>query len=269
MSEPLRNTEQGKGYERDTEEQDMGYSYFYLVRLSVLCDASENCRMNKEREESVEGKVQKQSTTEGGAKGEGEGWMSRRQSEPELSNTLTGQQDHVGSPQRYHHRRWNLSNLTYSQRSAPSHIMMAGELWNCQSGVQKADFISALASLHFLHFLALTETWITPENPVTPAALSSAFSFTHSPRRLGRGGGTEDVITFFEEKVAAIHQSFSSVPTPPTNVHSPTSNSLTSFSPLSTDEILQLLTSSNLTTCPLDPIPSVLFQTIENAKGRQ
>ncbi|KAK1804865.1 hypothetical protein P4O66_019125, partial [Electrophorus voltai] len=70
----------------------------------------------------------------------------------------------------------------------------------------------------------------------------------------------EDFITFFEEKVAAIRQSFSSVPTPPTNVHSPTSNSLTSFSPLSTNEILQLLTSSNPTTCPLDP--SALFQTI-------
>ncbi|KAK1799498.1 hypothetical protein P4O66_000362 [Electrophorus voltai] len=87
-------------------------------------------------------------------------------------------------------RRHNLSNLTDSQRFTPSHIMVAGVLWNCQSAVQKADFISALASLHFLHFLALTETWITPENSATPAALSSAFSFTHSLRRLGRGGGT-------------------------------------------------------------------------------
>ncbi|KAK1794893.1 hypothetical protein P4O66_009899 [Electrophorus voltai] len=68
--------------------------------------------------------------------------------------------------------------------------MVAGVLWNCQSAVQKADFISALASLHFLHFLALTETWITPENSATPAALSSAFSSTHSLRRLSRGGGT-------------------------------------------------------------------------------
>ncbi|KAK1787288.1 hypothetical protein P4O66_002712 [Electrophorus voltai] len=87
-------------------------------------------------------------------------------------------------------RRLNLSNLTDSQRFTPSHILVAGELWNCQSAVQKADFISALASLHFLHFLALTETWITPENSATPDALSSAFSFTHSPRRLSRGGGT-------------------------------------------------------------------------------
>ncbi|KAK1793430.1 hypothetical protein P4O66_011817, partial [Electrophorus voltai] len=72
----------------------------------------------------------------------------------------------------------------------PSQIVVAGGLCNCQSAVQKADFISALASLHSLHFLALTETWITPENSVTPAALFSAFSFTHSLRCLGRGGGT-------------------------------------------------------------------------------
>ncbi|KAK1800582.1 hypothetical protein P4O66_005781, partial [Electrophorus voltai] len=72
----------------------------------------------------------------------------------------------------------------------------------------------------------------------------------------------EDFTTFFEEKVAAIRQSLSSIPTLSTSVHSLASNSLTSFSPLSSDEILQLLTSSNLTTCPLDPIPSALFQTI-------
>ncbi|KAK1802037.1 hypothetical protein P4O66_004369 [Electrophorus voltai] len=91
---------------------------------------------------------------------------------------------------RHNHRRHNLSNLTDSQRFTPSHIVVAGGLWNCQSAVQKADFISALASLHSLHFLALTETWITPENSAALAALSSAFSFTHSPRRLGRGSGT-------------------------------------------------------------------------------
>ncbi|XP_076863835.1 uncharacterized protein LOC143516125 [Brachyhypopomus gauderio] len=91
---------------------------------------------------------------------------------------------------RYHHSHRNTRNLTYPQCSPQTPITVTGGLWNCQSAVQKADFISALASLHSLHFLALTETWITPENSATPAALSSAFSFTHSPRRLGRGGGT-------------------------------------------------------------------------------
>ncbi|CAM4587801.1 unnamed protein product [Leuciscus chuanchicus] len=35
--------------------------------------------------------------------------------------------------------------------------------------------------------LGLTETWIRPEDSATPAALSSNFSFSHSPRQSGRG----------------------------------------------------------------------------------
>ncbi|XDV14498.1 hypothetical protein PO909_014740 [Leuciscus waleckii] len=38
--------------------------------------------------------------------------------------------------------------------------------------------------------MGLTETWIRPEDSATPAALSSNFSFSHSPRQSGRGGGT-------------------------------------------------------------------------------
>ncbi|KAK1798200.1 hypothetical protein P4O66_000693 [Electrophorus voltai] len=95
-----------------------------------------------------------------------------------------------------------------------------------------------------------------------PRKLFTIFSSLLNPPPPSSSLTPEDFITFFEEKVAAIRQAFSSVPTPPTNMHSPTSNFLTSFSPLSTDEILKLLTSSNLTTCLLDPIPSALFQTI-------
>ena len=56
--------------------------------------------------------------------------------------------------------------------------------------MRKADFITAYASLLSLQFLALTKTWITPENTATPAALSSSFSFSHTSRPSGRGGGT-------------------------------------------------------------------------------
>ncbi len=38
--------------------------------------------------------------------------------------------------------------------------------------------------------MALTETWIKPEDNATPAALSNNFSFSHTPRLTGRGGGT-------------------------------------------------------------------------------
>ncbi|KAI4876884.1 hypothetical protein NFI96_029051, partial [Prochilodus magdalenae] len=93
-----------------------------------------------------------------------------------------------------HHRKRNTSNLIYAPRSSLTQTRVVGGLWNCQSAVQKADFISALASHHSLHFLALTETWITHENSSTPAALSSAFNFSHSPRQTGRGGGTGNFI---------------------------------------------------------------------------
>ncbi|KAI4902791.1 hypothetical protein NFI96_011169, partial [Prochilodus magdalenae] len=73
----------------------------------------------------------------------------------------------------------------------------------------------------------------------------------------------EDFVTFFEEKVNKIHQSFPSVPAPPSiSPHPLATNSLTCFSSLSSDDILQLLESSNSTTCPLDPIPSTLLQSI-------
>ncbi len=38
--------------------------------------------------------------------------------------------------------------------------------------------------------MALTETWIKPEDNVTPAEVSNNFSFSHTPRLTGRGGGT-------------------------------------------------------------------------------
>ncbi len=41
-----------------------------------------------------------------------------------------------------------------------------------------------------LSILGLTETWIRPEDSATPAALSNNFSFSHTPRQVGRGGGT-------------------------------------------------------------------------------
>ncbi|XP_077940452.1 uncharacterized protein LOC144384577 [Gasterosteus aculeatus] len=66
--------------------------------------------------------------------------------------------------------------------------LVTGGLWNCQSATRKADFISGFAIQQSLDFLALTETWITPENTSTPAALSSAFSFSHTPSPTGSLG---------------------------------------------------------------------------------
>ncbi len=38
--------------------------------------------------------------------------------------------------------------------------------------------------------MALTETWIKPEDTATPAALSTNFTFSHTHRTIVRGGGT-------------------------------------------------------------------------------
>ncbi len=62
-------------------------------------------------------------------------------------------------------------------------------LWNCQSAVNKADFISAFSLQSTLSILGLTETWICPEDSATQL-LSLRISFSHTTRQVGRGGGT-------------------------------------------------------------------------------
>ncbi|KAK3522511.1 hypothetical protein QTP86_017045, partial [Hemibagrus guttatus] len=73
----------------------------------------------------------------------------------------------------------------------------------------------------------------------------------------------EDVATFYTEKIERICQTFTSLPTSPTShsQHS-TTPSLTQLSTVASEEVLQITRSCNPTTCPLDPIPSAMLQTI-------
>ncbi|KAK3543792.1 hypothetical protein QTP70_027265, partial [Hemibagrus guttatus] len=73
----------------------------------------------------------------------------------------------------------------------------------------------------------------------------------------------EDFASFYTEKIERICQTFTSLPTSPTshNQHSATP-SLTQLSTLAAEEVLQITRSCNPTTCPLDPIPSAMLQTI-------
>ena len=99
----------------------------------------------------------------------------------------------ISTQRRRYHRSSapsNPSNLSHPLPPTYTDLEVMGGLWNYQSVVKKADCISAYASLMTLYFLALTETWISPENSATPAALSTAYSFSHTPRPSGRGGGT-------------------------------------------------------------------------------
>ncbi len=86
-------------------------------------------------------------------------------------------------------RQRNPANLRPISTSTTPLSFSVG-LWNCQSAVNKADFISAFSLQSTLSILGLTETWIRPEDSATPAALSHNFSFSHTPRQVGRGGGT-------------------------------------------------------------------------------
>ncbi len=87
-------------------------------------------------------------------------------------------------------RQRNLANLRPISTSSTTPLSFSMALWNCQSAVNKADFISAFSLQSTLSILGLTETWIRPEDSATPAALSNNFSFSHTPRQVGRGGGT-------------------------------------------------------------------------------
>ncbi|KAK3528909.1 hypothetical protein QTP70_012870 [Hemibagrus guttatus] len=73
----------------------------------------------------------------------------------------------------------------------------------------------------------------------------------------------EDFASFYTEKIERICQTFTSFPTSPTshNQHSATP-SLTQLSTVAAEEVLQITRSCNPTTCPLDPIPSAMLQTI-------
>ncbi len=93
-------------------------------------------------------------------------------------------------PRITHCRQRNPNNLHTLPMSANTLLSFSIGLWNWQSAINKADFITSITSHSRLNLMALTETWIKPEDNATPAALSNNFSFSHTPCLTGRGGGT-------------------------------------------------------------------------------
>ncbi|XP_060742885.1 uncharacterized protein LOC132856983 [Tachysurus vachellii] len=73
----------------------------------------------------------------------------------------------------------------------------------------------------------------------------------------------EDFASFYQEKIEEICRTFTPAPTALTSqsMDSPTPL-LSHFSTVTAEEILKLIQSCNPTTCPLDPLPSTLLQTI-------
>ncbi|XP_065822699.1 uncharacterized protein [Labrus bergylta] len=93
------------------------------------------------------------------------------------------------------HRQQNLNNLSLLKKTSFPHPSFTFGLWNCQSAVNKIEFIQALSKMSDIRALALTETWIRPEITVTSAAVSVDTVFSHTPRSVGRGGGTGILIS--------------------------------------------------------------------------
>ncbi len=85
-------------------------------------------------------------------------------------------------------RQRNPANLRPIATSSTTPLSFSVGLWNCQSAVNKADFISAFSLQSTLSILGLTETWIRPEDSATPAALSQ-FLFLSHPKASWPGWG--------------------------------------------------------------------------------
>ncbi len=92
-------------------------------------------------------------------------------------------------------RQANPNNLRTVPLSSTTLLSVPIGLWNCQVAVNKADFIPSIATHSGLNLMALTETWIKPEDTATPAALSNNFTFSHTPARLG---GVEALVSLFQ-----------------------------------------------------------------------
>ena len=69
-------------------------------------------------------------------------------------------------------------------------------------------------------------------------------------------------VNYFTKKIDDIRSSFSDPPSITTLPSSSSSQTLSSFTPLSACQVLTLVTSARPTTCPLDPIPSHILQSI-------
>ncbi len=92
-------------------------------------------------------------------------------------NTITT----TRKPRITHCRQRNPNNLRTLPMSANTLLSFSMGLWNCQSAVNKADFITSITSHSRLNLMALTETWIKPEDNATPEALSNNLSFPAPP----------------------------------------------------------------------------------------
>ncbi len=92
-------------------------------------------------------------------------------------------------------RQANPNNLRTVPLSSTTLLSVPIGLWNCQSAVNKADFIPSIATHSGLNLMALTETWIKPEDTATPQLSPLISLFPTPPARLE---GVEALVSLFQ-----------------------------------------------------------------------
>ncbi len=92
-------------------------------------------------------------------------------------------------------RQRNPANLRPIATSSTTPLSFSVGLWNCQSAVNKADFISAFSLQSTLSILGLTETWIRPEDSATQL-LSLTISLSLIPQ--GKLAGVGSLVCSFQ-----------------------------------------------------------------------
>ncbi|KAK3558502.1 hypothetical protein QTP86_018153, partial [Hemibagrus guttatus] len=139
-------------------------------------------------------------------------------------------------------RNLNLTQTLISYRKLLSKFSLG--VTSAKTSFYKEKLETSAQDLRKLHniFLSL----LNPPAPPSPSSLTA-----------------EDFASFYTEKIERICQTFTSPPTSSTShsQHS-TTPSLTQLSTVAAEEVLQIIRSCNPTTCPLDPIPSAMLQTI-------
>uniref|UniRef100_A0A8C4X3N7 Reverse transcriptase domain-containing protein n=1 Tax=Erpetoichthys calabaricus TaxID=27687 RepID=A0A8C4X3N7_ERPCA len=159
---------------------------------------------------------------------------------PWLSETLRNNRRQLRAAE----RRWRKTHHNNDLLSFQSLLSkFATDLTSAKSSFYRTKFDKSLSNPRKL-FATFSSLLKSPSPSVSPAL---------SP---------EDFATFFEDKVATICSSFPQTDMLPTRSQLTCATQLHHFTPLSHEEVSQILTASNPTTCSLDPIPSGTFQLI-------
>ncbi|KAK3564028.1 hypothetical protein QTP86_006951 [Hemibagrus guttatus] len=142
-------------------------------------------------------------------------------------------------------RKWKKSQLDtdlISYRTLLSKFSL--DVTSAKTSFYKEKFETSAQDPRKLH--NIFSSLLNPPGPPAPSSLTA-----------------KDFATFYTEKIEKIYQTFTSARTSSTShsQHSATP-SLKHLSTVAPEEVLQIIRSCNPTTCPLDPIPSTMLQTI-------